>query len=250
MPNNKDLITAQALAAALNLSVETIWRYTRENKIPYIELGGRQYRYNLNDVIGALSGSAAREKEPGYKGYPDKKYTYEDYLQIPDEPGYRFEVLEGELVREPSPNVPHQRASRELLMILNNYFREADPESEVFAAPLDVTFDELNVVQPDILYVSGEKKEILKHTRIDGPPTLVVEILSPSTYRKDRLRKMQIYQRAKIQHYWLVNPDDKTLECFSLRNGLYAFVASGMEDEVVEHPEFPGLTVDLKTLWA
>ena len=61
MTINKELITAQALAEALDLSVETIWRYTRENKIPYIELGSRQYRYNLDDVIKALSGSTIKE---------------------------------------------------------------------------------------------------------------------------------------------------------------------------------------------
>ena len=51
MAPEKELITAQALAKALDLSVETIWRYTRENKIPYIELGKRQYRYKLDEVI-------------------------------------------------------------------------------------------------------------------------------------------------------------------------------------------------------
>lgn len=115
---NKELITSQALAEILDLSVETIWRYTRENRIPYIELGSRQYRYKLDDVIKALSGDIVSEKKAPYDTALAKKLTYQDYLDIPEEPGYRFEILEGMLSKEPSPNVAHQRASRKLQRIL------------------------------------------------------------------------------------------------------------------------------------
>lgn len=248
MSCENELITAHALAAALNLSVETIWRYTRENKIPYIELGNRQYRYNLSQVVVALSGSAVQEKNPDYKT-DKRKYTYQDYLEMPDEPGYRFEILDGELIKESAPSVPHQRASRRLQRILEDYFWSVDPEGEIFNAPLDVTFGSTNVVQPDILYVSGEQKAIVEYARVDGPPALIVEILSPSTIRKDRLKKMQIYRHAGVKHYWLLNPEERTLECFSLRDGLYTVVATGMDEEIVEHPELAGLSVNLKALW-
>ena len=61
---------------------------------------------------------------------------------------------------------------------------------------------------------------------------------------------MTIYQKAGVSHYWLVSPEDKTLECFSLQEGIYALVAAGMDEEVVEHPEFKGLSIPLKSLWA
>ncbi|MCR4441312.1 MAG: Uma2 family endonuclease [Peptococcaceae bacterium] len=248
MAGDKELITAQVLAEALDLSVETIWRYTRENKIPYIELGSKQYRYKLADVISALTGSV-KEKTAVYKSEPPKRFTYQDYLELPEEPGYRFEILEGMLIREPSPNVMHQRVSRRLQRILEDYFWEHDPEGEIFGAPLDVTFHDITVVQPDLFYVSGEQKRIVKDTRIDGPPALVVEVLSTSSSRKDRLQKLRIYQRVQVQHYWLVNPDEKTLECFSLRDGAYTLVAAGMDEDVVEHPDFKGLSIALKALW-
>ncbi|MDO9534979.1 MAG: Uma2 family endonuclease [Bacillota bacterium] len=249
MSGEKELITAQVLAKALDLSAETIWRYTRENKIPYVELGSKQYRYRLADVINALTGSTVQEKAAEYKPESPKRFTYQDYLEMPEEAGYRFEILEGLLVKEPAPNVKHQRVSRRLQRILEDYFWNVDTEGEVFDAPLDVTFFDINVVQPDVFYVSGEQKEIVKDARVDGPPTLVVEILSPSTSRRDRLQKMRIYQGAKVKHYWLVNPDEKTLECFSLQNDLYALVAAGMDDDVVEHPGFAGLSIALETLW-
>ena len=248
MSENKELITAQALAQALNLSVETIWRYTRENKIPFIELGSRQYRYKLADVVGTLTGSV-KEETAVYKAMPEKQYTYQDYLEMPDEPGYRIEILEGMLVREPSPNVIHQRVLIRLTRVLEDYFRVNDPEGEVFVAPLDVTFHDTTVVQPDILYISGEQKRIVKEARIDGPPALVVEIQSPSSCRKDRLQKLRIYQKVGVQHYWLVNPAEKTFECFVLKDGAYILATSGLDEDLVEHPCLAGLSIDIKALW-
>ena len=249
MGGDKRLITAQALAESLHLSVETIWRYTRENKIPCVELGKRQYRYRLADVIHALSGPGDGEKAPLYENKPVKKLTYRDYLLLPEEPGYRYEVLGGELVKEPSPSVLHQRVSRRLQRMLEDYFEKNDPEGETFDAPLDVTLQDVTVVQPDLFYVAGDQKHIIQETRIDGPPALVVEIISPFTGRKDRVQKMRIYQQARVQHYWLVSPLESTLECFALRGGLYALVAAGMDDDIIKHPDFAGLSIPLNVLW-
>ncbi len=249
MANDNELITAHALAEVLGLSVETIWRYTREEKIPFVKLGGKQYRYRLAEVVEALQEPSIREKEGDYSLERENKFTYLDYLKIPEEPGFRFEILEGILVKEPSPSVMHQRVSRRLQRILEDYFWEADSKGEIFDAPLDVTFLDVTVVQPDILYVSGEQSHIIKDARIDGPPALVVEILSPSSIRKDRLQKLQIYQKAGVLHYWLVDPEERTLECFYLREGAYSLVAAGMDEDVMEHPEFSGLSIPLKELW-
>jgi Uma2 family endonuclease len=246
---DKELITAQFLAGELNLSVETVWRYTREKKIPYIELGSKQYRYRLADVVGALSGSAVAEKSTTYYHDQKRKLTYQDYLELPEESGYRHEIFDGILVKEPSPNVMHQRVLRSLFRVLDDYFGEACPNGEVFFAPLDVTFDDVSVVQPDLFYISENKKSIVHENRVDGPPDLVVEILSPSNSRKDRLQKMQIYKKAGVEHYWLVDPQEKTMECYALNDGLYTRVTAGMDNEVVELPHFPGLSIPLRTIW-
>ena len=256
---NEKLITAQDVAETLNLSVETIWRYTRDRKIPYIELSNRQYRYKLSDVVSALSGTKVAESKEIYQAQAQTKteaqieagkaYTYQDYLELPEEPGYRFEVLEGMLIKEPSPNIIHQRVSRRLHRILEDYFWEVDPEGEVLCAPLDVTLGDYTVVQPDLIYLSRENNDIVKEVRIDGASTLVVEIISLSSGRKDRLQKRGIYQKNMIPHYWLVDPEQRTLECFTLRDGVYALIAAGMDEEEITHPEFPGLSIPLKILW-
>lgn len=243
-----NLITAQALADALDLSVETIWRYTRNNKIPFVTLGERQYRYNLQEVVSALTGTIVREKALEYISGPTK-FTYQDYLELPEEPGYRYEVLAGELVKEPGPIILHQRVSRELAFILLAYFRQTDPLGEVFYAPLDLTLGDFTVVQPDILYISGGQRDIIKETRIDDAPLLTVEIISETSRSKDRLRKRRIYQEAGIQHYWLVDPYEKTMECLGLRSGEYILAASGMDEDTLTHPNFPDLSIPLSELW-
>lgn len=170
-------------------------------------------------------------------------------MQIPDEPGFRFEVLEGILVKEPSPSTHHQRVSRELGRRLFSFFENFDPEGELFYAPLDVTLTAANVLQPDLLFISGANREIMREERIDGPCDLVVEIMSPTNRRKDRLQKMEIYRKAGIPHYWLVDPDENTLEAFLLRDGNYTLVFVGGPGDKFIHPEFPGLDLDLDKIF-
>ncbi|MFZ3101801.1 MAG: Uma2 family endonuclease [Desulfitobacteriaceae bacterium] len=104
-----------------------------------------------------------------------------------------------------------------------------------------------NVVQPDILFISGSRRDIMLKERIDGPCDLVVEIMSPANRRKDRLQKMEIYRKAGIPHYWLVDPEENTLEAFVLKGENYALIAAGAGGvgDKFTHPDFPGLDLDL-----
>lgn len=238
-------LTAYELAEILNLSVETIWRYTRQGKIPVIKLGEKKYRYKKEDVLEALTTGGALVKEDRAVYSKQGEYTYEDYLQLPEEPGFRYEILQGFLVKEPSPSIQHQRVSRELEFVLKKYFDEFDPEGEIFNAPLDVTLGDSNVVQPDILFISGVRRDIMRKERIDGPCDLVVEIMSPSNYRKDRLQKMEIYRKAAIPHYWLVDPEENMVEAFMLKEENYSLVFTGGPGDEFLHPEFPGLSLNL-----
>ncbi len=239
------LLTAHELANILSLSVETVWRYTRQKRIPFVELGKKQYRYEKEAVLAALAGKCLAAKEDHREYVRQGGYTYDDYLLIPEEPGYRFEILEGALVKEPSPSTQHQRVLRELGRGLINYFEHADPEGELFFAPLDVTLTAANVLQPDILFISGARRAIIREARIDGPCDLVVEIMSPANRRKDRLQKMDIYRKAGIIHYWLADPEDNLLEAFMLKDSQYIIAASGSPGDEFTHPAFPGLNLDL-----
>src|SRR5690554_3542772 len=242
-------LTAYELADILNLSVETIWRYTRQKKIPVIKLGEKQYRYKKEDVLESLAagGNLVREERAVYS--KQGEYTYEDYLKLPEEPGYRYEILDGFLVKEPSPSVQHQRVSRELQYQLKVFFDQFDPEGEIFSAPLDVTLGDTNVVQPDLIFISGARKEIMRKERIDGPCDLAVEIMSPANRRKDRLKKMEIYRKAGIPHYWLLDPEEKILEAYLLKEGNYLLVFAGGPENKFLHPEFSGLSLEIEKVF-
>ncbi|MEW6308643.1 MAG: Uma2 family endonuclease [Bacillota bacterium] len=241
----QELLTAKELAEILSMSVETIWRYTRQGKIPALELGPRQYRYDRKAVVAALA-AGDQASRAGQAAYPKESgYTYADYLRLPEEPGYRYELLGGQLVKEPSPSTRHQIVSLALGRELLPFFDQFDPEGQFLFAPVDVTLSECNVVQPDILFVSKGQRRIMREERIDGPPLLVIEIISPATRRKDRLRKLSIYRAAGVTHYWLVDTEEDTLEAFALRHGGYALVFAGSPGDEFGHPDFPGLTIDL-----
>lgn len=142
------------------------------------------------------------------------------------------------------------RVIAKLMLVLDEYFREIDPRGEILPAPIDVTFSETTIVKPDIIYVSGQQRSIIRGNKIQGVPNLIVEVLSPSTGNKDEFKKLQVYLRAGVLHYWSVNPVARTLHCFSLKQGKYPVVAMGKDDDVVEHPDFAGLAIPLKCLWS
>ena len=242
------LFTAQELAEVLGLSVDTIWRYTREKRIPRVKIGSRQYRYLKDDVLKALNRKnydLVQEEPTDYA--VKRKLTYEDYAKLPNETGYTLQLIDGLIIREPSPSFIHQRVSRRLLQVLTAYFAEADPRGEVFTAPLDIFLNEHTVVQPDLIFLPGTRPA--KSDPVDSLPELVVEITSPSTARTDRVRKLNSYLKAGVPHYWIVNPVDGFIECYELRDGHYVLPVA-LDEGTFAHPAFPGLAFELEGLWA
>jgi Uma2 family endonuclease len=139
---------------------------------------------------------------------PRTGLTYEDYAKTSDDE--RWELLDGELVMVPSPNIPHQRVATDLISLLNLFVSERDLGS-VYAAPTDVVLSDTNVVQPDILFVSREREHIITHANIQGAPDLAVEIRSPSTADRDLTVKRRLYSEHGVREYWLVDPDSMTV---------------------------------------
>ncbi len=179
------------------------------------------------------------------------KFTYEDYKSLPESETKRYELLGGELVMVPSPTEYHQRISRNLLFILWEFVRERDL-GQVYDAPLDVVLgkgDEREVVQPDIFYISKERVGIIAEEEIRGVPDLVIEITSPATAERDRTYKKTLYARHGVKEYWIVDPDAKTVEVFSLGERGFELIRTYKSDEVLNSPLLEGLEVDLKEVF-
>lgn len=173
--------------------------------------------------------------------------TYEDYCALPDD-GKRYEIMEGEVYVTPSPGRRHQRFAGNLFVVLKQ-FAEGRGLGEVYAAPFDVILEETSVVVPDLLFVTRERVEIVTDRGIRGAPDLIVEILSPGTARRDRVEKAKLYARHGVGHYWLADPEARTLEVYELTDGQYRRSAGLADDDSFSPSLFPGLTIPLSSLW-
>src|SRR5579883_2026911 len=166
-----------------------------------------------------------REKVPAVvpadwvPGPPQGQWTYDDYAAIPDD-GNIYEVVKGVLYMSPSPIPDHQTVSLEIAAYLRQYVQLAGL-GRVFTEPTDVELSPKNIVKPDVLVLLKEHFDRLTRTRIVGAPDLVVEILSPGTWRHDLREKLDAYVEAGVPEYWIVGPGEQVVELFVLENGAY-----------------------------
>ena len=152
---------------------------------------------------------------------------YTDLLALPED-GRRYEIHQGELVVVPSPLLRHQLAARAVFLLLDTYARETG--GDALFAPLDIVFDEYDVVQPDVVFFTAERRRLLRpDVVVRIAPDIAVEVLSPSTAATDRGRKMRMFARYGVREYWIVDPVLEQIEIHTLEDHAYrrAQVASG-----------------------
>jgi Uma2 family endonuclease len=172
---------------------------------------------------------------------------YSDYLSAPDD-GNRYEIIGGELYVTPTPTAWHQRVSRRLQRQLEDYFH-ARGLGEVFDAPVTLLLTNNDIVEPDLLVIA-DAGQINQRGVIEGVPLLVVEVASPSTARRDRTVKSRRFADLGIVHYWIVDPQDRRVECYALVDGAYEPTADSAGNTRLAHPAWDGLELDLTALWA
>jgi len=181
----------------------------------------------------------------------EKRYTYADLLAWND--GTRYELYDGQPVALASPSDTHQRISMALSVQLGSYLMEK--KCSVFAAPFDVRlFEEADdhpedvdmVLQPDLMIVCDQSK--VDQHGVHGAPDFVIEILSSGTARYDRLVKFNLYQRAGVREYWIVDPAARMVSVYTLTDGQYRAAAYGA-DSSVPVGVLDDCTIDLSTVF-
>ena len=177
---------------------------------------------------------------------PGVKFTYQDYLNTPDD--VRYELIDGDLILAPAPTTQHQRVLINLAYQMGPFVRD-NALGEVFVAPTDVYLSDTNVVQPDLLFVSAGRAEIITEPNIHGAPDLVVEIASPSTEERDLTVKLELYARFGVLEYWTTHPTNGTLERRTLVGGQFVVDGSYGTSDVLTSPLFPGLRIDLSQVF-
>jgi len=178
-----------------------------------------------------------------------EKITVPEFVELDDfEDGFFYELINGEIVKRSSPSTDHQRASRQVFNILNAFVFEKKL-GECFYAPFDVIFDEENLVQPDLLFVSSARAGIITDNCVEGAPDLIVEILSPGTFKTDRNDKMKLYLRSGVPEYWIADPKSRTIEVYVLQDGEYNLVSFAVESGEVSSTVLSGLTVSVQQVF-
>jgi len=138
------------------------------------------------------------------------RYTAEEVRRFPDD-RLRYEVIRGDLFVTPAPGTRHQRAVRELCNALHAYVAEHNL-GEALPAPFEVEFTQDSAVQPDVVVTLEPQREQITQERLYGPPALVIEVVSYSSRRTDRLQKRRLYQEEGVPEYWIVDTDARHVE--------------------------------------
>ncbi len=177
-----------------------------------------------------------------------RRWTYAEYAKLPND-GKRYQILDGELHVSPAPSLLHQDIVGNLYALLLAHVRRRRL-GRVFVSPVDVVLDRTDVVQPDVVFVSRRRRRVLTTANVQGAPDLAVEVLSPSTARLDRVRKLDAYAKFGVAHYWIIDSETKQLEELVLAQGVYRPKALVERDDGVFRPAlFPGLKIRLGDLW-
>lgn len=179
---------------------------------------------------------------------PSVRLTVRDYLDIPEEDENRYELIDGELYMAPAPSWEHQESTVNLVSILRAFVR-ANELGRVVASPIDVYLSNEDVFQPDIVFVSVERLNLIRSSGVHGAPDLVVEVLSPSTERIDRTLKAERYAMFGAKEYWQADPIAKTITVLRARNGAFERTGVFTEGMTVETPLLPGLRVDVSAVF-
>ncbi len=176
----------------------------------------------------------------------EKVWTYRDYLGLNDDK--RYEVINGRLYEMPAPHFEHQKVSGLIEFLLRGFVYK-NKLGEIVDAPFDIILSETVVVQPDIVFISNDNLKNIKSGKLFGPPDLIVEVVSPSSYRRDRYEKFEIYEKAGIKEYWLVYPGEKAIEVWVLKEGKYELYGIASGKGKVKSKVLKGFEVDLKEVF-
>lgn len=171
-----------------------------------------------------------------------KRWTYEEYYRLDDD--QRYEIIEGTLLPSPSRETHHQLWLGEISVILTSHVKQRKL-GKVYIAPVDVILNHENTVQPDLVFVSASNAGLIQKRGIFGVPDLLVELVSPSSVRRDRYDKKDLYARFGVKEYWIGDPANQSLEILTLKDGRYELHCSAEISGKLTSLVLPELEFDL-----
>jgi Uma2 family endonuclease len=178
----------------------------------------------------------------------EKHSTVRDFERLPE--GTPYQLIAGELIMSPSPILSHQRIIRRLALRLDDFIKRLQL-GEIVLSPMDVYLTDEDVYQPDLIFIRKENVHLLDpNDRIRFVPDLVIEVLSPSTGSYDYSRKKRIYCERGVREYWIVDPEDRTIEIMVRDGAFYQTVALLRPPSLLESGMFPGFSMETEEVFS
>jgi Uma2 family endonuclease len=173
-------------------------------------------------------------------------WTYDEMVAQLPETNLPTELWDGEIIMSPAPHPDHQRIVARFYKKLDRLVEEQGL-GEVLFSPVDVVLTPHRAVQPDVLFVSKLRRDIIQKHLI-AVPDLAMEVISEGSWQRDRIEKKALYEQAGLPEYWVVDPDSRSIEVFALINGGYQLHSKGSGAEKVGSKLLAGFEVSFSEL--
>lgn len=170
--------------------------------------------------------------------------TAEAFFDLADSAPF-MELINGEVIMGGGAIPEHQKIVGNLYVLL----RQIKPHGEVFIAPLSVYLDPENVPEPDVIWVAEGGRCVVADKRLEGPPDLLVEVLSPSTAKYDKDEKFRLYERHGVREYWIADPANRYIEVWVLIDGVYQRQGIYEAGDTFTSPALDGRPVELRSVF-
>ncbi len=177
-----------------------------------------------------------------------REWTYDALCAEIEESQLCLELWDGELLMAPAPHAPHQRLVLRLSVALAEFLQK-HPVGEMFFAPIDMVLSPRRTTQPDVLFVSKGRAEIVQDA-VRGAADLVMEVVSPRGRQRDRQMKRDLYEQHGIAEYWIIDPEASTVEVLALENGEYRLAVRARAGQHAKSVLLRGFSLDVAALFA
>jgi len=173
-------------------------------------------------------------------------WTYDEMVAEMPETNLPVELWNGEIIMSPAPHPDHQEIVLSFAARLKEFVTRGKL-GKVYVSPVDVVLTPHRTVQPDVLFVSTARLNIIT-SRLDGVPDLAMEVISEGSWQRDRIQKKALYEQFGMPEYWIVDPDSRSIEVFALVNGGYQLHGKGAGEEIVESKLLAGFKISFNEL--
>ena len=176
--------------------------------------------------------------------------TIADWEAMPHGDGNRYEIIEGELFVSCSPGLTHERVLINLILLIGNFLK-TNHIGEI-VGNVGVILSEFSAVIPDlVVFVNEQRDTIIANDRLTGPPALVIEVLSPGSAnaRRDRVTKLQLYDKHGVAEYWIIHPKNMTVERYVHQGSALTLLETLHDEQILSTSALPGWSCQVSEIF-